>query len=486
MFRYFFIFLSFIFTQILSSQTYKEDSGYNCYSILVGRQASVDGSVMLAHNEDDWGDRVVNLYKVPAQKYSPADSVTLRRHGKLSQVPQTQAYLWLEMPGLEFSDSYINEYGVTITSDACPSKEDQPEITDGGIGYQLRRLMAERAQTAREAVKIGAALVEKFGYVSSGRTYSIAGPKETWMLAVVKGKHWVARRVPDNQVAIIPNYYTIDYINLKDTVNFMGSPDIIDYAVKRGWYKPETDGKFNFRKVYGSPKSLENIVNKARHWVILNHLSKKKYDIDDEFPFSFVPKQAVDLFMLFEQLRNHYEGTEFDLTGGKQGNPHKQKTMSVCSMTNQYGFVAQLRNNMPKETAHVLWWAPRRPCTSAFVPLYPSMNEVEECYTTDSWEEALKNHFNKIEDFQKAFPDNSYHVLNRFVKIYDAHYFTKGLKRRQKMKKLETKLLNNQSRFEAKILRKLRKTPEKVPELLRKYSFKYLKKDFIFPNGLGA
>ncbi len=148
---------------------------------------------MFAHNEDDWGDRIVNFYKVPAMQHKAGETITLKNEGELKQVSKTYSYLWLEMPEMEFSDSYMNEWGVTIGSDACMSREKKAKLTDGGIGYWLRRAMAERATSAREAVKIGGALVEQYGYSSSGRTYCIADAHEAWMLAVVNGKHWVAQ-----------------------------------------------------------------------------------------------------------------------------------------------------------------------------------------------------------------------------------------------------------------------------------------------------
>ena len=83
--------------------------------------------------EDDGGPQVVNHHKVPRRKYAPGDKVTLRNGGKLDQVPETWSYIWSEMPGMLFSDSYINEWGDSITSDNCPSREEKPEITDGGI-----------------------------------------------------------------------------------------------------------------------------------------------------------------------------------------------------------------------------------------------------------------------------------------------------------------------------------------------------------------
>ena len=136
-----------------------------CYSIVVGKKASVDGCVIMAHNEDDGLPQIVNHHKIPRKKHSSGETVKLCNGGQLAQVRQTWAYIWSEMPGMLFSDSYLNEWGVSIASDNCPSREDKPEITDGGIGYMLRRLIAQRAKTAREGVLLAGKLVERFGYI---------------------------------------------------------------------------------------------------------------------------------------------------------------------------------------------------------------------------------------------------------------------------------------------------------------------------------
>ncbi|MBU1936927.1 C69 family dipeptidase, partial [bacterium] len=119
--------------------------GEGCFSIVVGKDASVDGYVIMAHNEDDGPPQIVHHRKVPRMKHSPGDKVELLNGGEVEQVQETWAYLWSEMPGMIFSDSYINEWGVCIASDACPSREDYPELTDGGISLMLRRLVAQRA-----------------------------------------------------------------------------------------------------------------------------------------------------------------------------------------------------------------------------------------------------------------------------------------------------------------------------------------------------
>ena len=156
-----------------------------CFSIVVGKNVSADGCVLVAHNEDDSPPQIVNHHKVPRRTHQKGEMLTLGNGGQVEQVPQTWAYLWSEMPGMPFSDSFVNEWGVCVTSDNCPSRETQGELTDGGIGKMLRRLVAERARTARDGVRIASELVERFGYVASGRTYIIADPEEGWLFCAV-------------------------------------------------------------------------------------------------------------------------------------------------------------------------------------------------------------------------------------------------------------------------------------------------------------
>ena len=452
-----------------------QNDSYNCFTVLVGKNASADGSVFLAHNEDDGGDRLVNWYKVPHKTFADSPRlIQLKRGGKVEKVEETFSYLWLEIPELEFSDTYMNEHGLTITSNACGSREDKAELTEGGIGYWLRRLMIERAITAKEAVEIGGALIEKYGYASSGRTYSIAGPYETWMMSVVNGKHWVAQRLPHEHVAIIPNYYTITNIDLTNKSNFLGSADLIDYAIERNWYNPETDGDFNFRKVYSNPQKLESKSNIARHWVILNALSKVRYRLDDEFPFSFKPEDKVQLSTLFTLLRSHYEGTSLDITD-LFGNPHKQETMTVCSNSNQYGFVAQLRSWFSVEIGSVLWIAPRRPCIQAFVPIYSGILSVPNNLSITNYKIALKNHFDGIPDYPQ-FKDHSHRLFNEKAKYIDQNYNKRIIETSEKLRKLERKLLFNQENFEKKIQQLFLNNPDLATKKLTKYSIEQFEK----------
>ena len=106
----------------------------------------------------------------------------------------------------------------------------------GGSAICSAGWIAQRARTAREGVTLAGGWIEQFGYVDSGRTYVIADPHEAWLLAVVNGRHWVARRVADDEVVVLPNVYVTDTVDLSDAKNFLGSGDLIDYATGRGWF----------------------------------------------------------------------------------------------------------------------------------------------------------------------------------------------------------------------------------------------------------
>ncbi len=451
--------------------------GMNCFSILVGKKATVDGSVLLAHNEDDFPFSVVNWYKVLLLNHKKSEQVRLKNGGRVQQAEKTFGFFWLEMPGFDFSDSYMNQWGVTIASNQCKSKEQNAEFIDGGIGYYLRRLMAERAKTAREAVKIGGELIERFGYTSSGRTYCIADPNEAWMLAAVMGKHWVAERIPDDQVAIIPNYYTIGEINLKDTLNFLGSADIVDYAIKKGWYNPKSGKPFNFRKAYGDPVSLEHYSNIGRHWAAINLLSSKHYDFFARFPFSFKPKAKIALTDLMKVLRNHYEGTQLEMNPAyNHGNPHKNVVMRICSQTNRYGFVAQLRSWLPPDVGNIWWIAPHRPCVQPFVPWYYGIEKIPQAYTFGDCKTALRIHFNPQTVKSELTSRSASVIFIKFAARVDSNYAKAIPVIRKQKEDFQKKEFLNQKSFEDRVLKIYRKNPVKARQMLTKYSVKLAEK----------
>lgn len=338
-----------------------------CFSVVVGKEASADGYVILGHNEDDSPPQVVNHHKVP-RGLRPGVTVKLQGGGELDEEDQTWAYIWSEMPGMRFSDSYVNEWGVAIASDACPSREDQPELTEGGISYNLRKIVAQRAKNAREGVLIAGELVERFSYDSSGRTYMICDPEEGWLFCAVNGKHWLARRVPDDEVALIANTYTVHEVDLSDTDSYLACDDIIDYAAGRGWYDPEVDQSFDFAAAYADPEIASDSSNFCRQWSGLRYVSDEPMPLQVDLPFSIKPKEKLGVADVMQILRDHYEGTELYQASPQTGSPHHNRIATICNRNTQTSFVVQLRGDMPPDIGIVYWVCLGNPCTSIYIP----------------------------------------------------------------------------------------------------------------------
>lgn len=347
-----------------------------CSSLAAGKKATVDKSVLFGHNEDD-GPCPTLMHVVPRINHEPGETITLWNGGTLEQVVgETWAYLWSYMPGYAFSDSYLNEWGVSIASDACSSREPSPgDLTDGGITYWTRRVVAERAKTAREGVLLIGEMNERFGYASSGRTLIVADPKEAWLVQQVRGRHWCAQRVPDGHVAFIPNRYTIREVNLKDKRNFLASPGLIEHAIEMGWYDPDSGEPFEFAKAYANITKMD-----TRQWGALLLLTGIAYDPEEMAPFSVKPNRKLSVEDIIEVLRSHYEGTEYepDWTVGYW--PHSGNPRRICVGSTQESFVMQLRSYMPAFVGNVYWRAQCTPCSTVYSPWYSGILEIPKPY----------------------------------------------------------------------------------------------------------
>ncbi|MCP4583123.1 MAG: hypothetical protein GY839_16065 [candidate division Zixibacteria bacterium] len=353
-----------------------------CFSIIVGKDASANGYVMLGHNEDNGAPLAVNHRKMPRQNYSDGDIIKLDNSGQLKQVEQTWEYIWAEIPGAIFSDGYVNEWGVSVASDKCLSKEDSPELTDGGISFMFRQIIAQRARSARDGIRIAAELIERFGYDASGRTYMICDPDEGWMFCAIYGKNWLARRVSDDEVAVIANSYTVRAVDLADTNHFIASDGIIEYAQKRGWYNPETDGDFDFAKAFADQEVAEASYNLYRQWGGLRYLTDEKVELNNDMPFSIKPDHKLEVFDIINILRDHYEGTEAHDLLENATNPHENKYHTICNDDTYNSFVVELRKDMPAEIGIVYWMCLGNPCNSFYIPFHFGIDQFPEAYLT--------------------------------------------------------------------------------------------------------
>ncbi len=348
---------------------------YNCFSIIAGKAATVDGSVLMGHNEDDGGEQMLNIYVVPASD-------------------KNLRYIWCEFPGMDVADVYMNQFGVCIASNGCPSREDKTNLTNGGVLYEVRSAVAKYARNAREAVEIIGSMVETLGYKGSGRSYIIADTAEGWVVSVVKGKHWVAQRVPDDQVMTIPNYYIIGEVDLDDDFNFAGSDDLIEYAVSRGWYDPAKDGAFNFAKAYADPKTLKSDNNVTRHKEAWNYF----FGADMPGTFAAVPTKKVSLRDFANVLALHE-------TPDAKGH----LVNSICNDNTILSTIFQLRPWLGFDTGCVMWNAMGHPCSEVYVPWYAGMTEAPKGFGRfKTAQEAEQKHFSDAKNLRKKYPNHFY------------------------------------------------------------------------------
>ena len=455
-----------------------------CFTVVAGKKATADGSVLVAHNEDDRSPILFNVWYVPRQQHNPGETVHLRNGGTLPQVPQTWAYFWIEAVGLPFSDYGMNEWGVTVASNACPSvvKREQAELTDGGIGYMLRLLVLQRAKTAREGVEIAGRLLDHFGYASSGRTLTIADANEAWLLAMVRGKHWVAQRVPDDRVVVQPNIFIIRKVDFSDPENFITSKDDIRrYAIRNGWYNPQK-GPFDFAQTFSffyDPKYKERGYD-TRQWRGQQLISGKTVTVAEAkakggLPFAIKPAHPLTVADLFAVLRDHYEGTPYDVTKEKKGNPNSSFERTICTASTQHATVAQLRAWLPREYANVIWFSFGRPDVNTFVPFYPSVAEVPEkfhfTFGKNDWKNAFDHHFNSPPEIFQYRPDLAFWLLNDLENIMGLDYYGTIAEIRAAWKQQESEALALQPAIEAAAEELRKSDPPQAVRFLRDYSF---------------
>jgi len=453
-------------------------SDYNCFSVLVGKKASAEGTLLFGHNDDD-GFQLVNYYVEPRKNHPKGAKQSLQYGGTIPQLDTTNKFFWIEVPGMEVSDGFMNEYGLCIGSNYCGSRETESDISQGGILYDLRLIMAQRAKTAREAVQIAGGLIVEFGYRGSGRSYCISDREEAWVMSVVRGRRWAAARVPDDEVMILPNYYPIAVMDMQDTLNYLGSEDLISYAQQKGWYNPDKDGKFNFRKAYAAKGALSNRDNTGRAWSAYSTL-EEDFQRNDNFPFSFKPKEKVSKEKLMELLAGHSQGMEgMDKTESCTiGNPYELNEGMICNGGTIYSFVVESRPWMPVDIGTVMWLAPRRCDVQPFIPWYCGINRVPKNYAKNSYFNSIQDHYTPPSDIHQMSKDHAYwnfEVLSASISKDFVQKFPIALAKKNTM---EFSLLEAQAKFEERALKKYERNPKKAIKIITRYSNKQAHKSF--------
>jgi len=317
----------------------------SCTSIMVGKNASVDGSVITSHTCDswyrtwfnivqskDWEEKdSVAIFDGRMHTQSPSDSTKMYLKGKIPQVKHTFRFLDSAYPCL-------NEKQVAM-GETTISGKDTLENPNGMFKIEeLQRIALQRASTAKEAIKIMGDLIKQYGYGDAGECLTIADKDEVWIFEVFgEGKDkiggvWAAQRIPDDEIAVSANISRISKINKKDKKNFMFSDNIFDVAKRLGLW----DGKeeFCFWKVFSGGNYFGEKKNySVREHYIMSYLapSLNLSDTVEELPLSVKPDKKVSVEEVISLLGSYYEGTDLNLSGRNLiPNPkHKDKDGNI-------------------------------------------------------------------------------------------------------------------------------------------------------------
>ncbi len=473
---------------------------YSCTVIIAGKNTTEDGSILFGKTEDDSGMEIDYLWHFPRRQHSSGAYLQANVTGlEIPQVQETYSYLLDACPPTKYSNMVVNEWGVAFGSNGCKSKEGsigelekRGQLVDGGIGFMLRIILAQRAKTAHQAVLIAADLIDQYGYRPSGRNLNIVGPDEAWQLQMVRGKHYVARRVRDDEVAVVSNTFSIREVDMEDRENFVVSPDLIDYAEKQGWYDPETDGEFDFAEAYADEENHTSNSNNHRQWILAKAMNKnfpvsvERAEMGD-MPVSFRPKEKLSVEDIMDVLRNHYEGTSLDKSENHRYSPH-HTPHTVCRYSTHKAAVIQQRSNMPVDIGTVIWRALGQPCQSVFVPWYLGTQEIPEVYMKKSYYRTGKSQTELISDEATNASFASWHlnfprwkhretdvntascIFHALGKLVDAHYQENHPLIRKRFDRMEQQALRMQPLVEEKALNLYKEDPQRALDYITKYT----------------
>ena len=300
-----------------------------CTSLLVTKGASEDGSVMITYTCD--GEFHPHLEYTPPADYEPKDSLEITDwygnvRGKIKQVPHTYAVVGM-----------MNEHQLTIGETTFGGREELRN-PDGLLHYwDLMQLSLQRAKTAREAIEVMTNLVTDYGYRSTGESFSIADTKEAWILEMIgpgeggQGALWVALKVPDGYISCHANKARIGEFPIDDEENCLYSDNIISFVKEKGYYDPTSGEPFRFCDAY-CPATPENQrYADARVWSIFRRAAPSKNFSPDyhravegaePYPLWIKPDNKLSVADVFALMRDHYEGTDYDMTKGIDAGPY--------------------------------------------------------------------------------------------------------------------------------------------------------------------
>ncbi len=432
-----------------------------CTTILVGKKASYDGSTMIARNDD--GHFEVKKMVVVDPKKQPRKYRSKIAHLSIDLPDDPLRYTSTPSVDLKrgiWAANGINEANVGMTATETIStnplvlgadpyveyeqrKGNRKEVP-GGLGEEdLVVLVLPYIRSAREGVVRLGSLLEQYGtYEPNGIAFN--DENEVWWLETIGGHHWIARRLKDEEYAIMPNQFGIDRFDLDDAFGeqkyHMCSKDLKEFIEKN--HLDLNKGKvFNPRYVFGSHSDGDHVYNTPRGWYMGRYFNPNTYKWDgenadfnpesDDIPWSMVAEKKITVEDVKYILSSYYQGTPYD-PYQKGDDPRKTKYRPIGISRTGVMAVLQIRGYMPEELKALEWICFGANPFNTVVPVYAHaermpkyLSDVTKDVSTDNlyWSSRLIGaladpHFHAvqqiIERYQMAVPSKGHHLINEY------------------------------------------------------------------------
>lgn len=421
----------------------------SCFMVLVGKNASADGSVLLAHNNDLTGDEVSLIEKHPRMRHPGNATVEFPSGLTIPQAQETFGWMVLRIEqGFAEGDAVaINEHqvaiagGVALGSDRNARAAAADPLVKGGLTGGVRYVALQRCRTARECIETIGRWYTRYG-VTYPSGFAAADTSEIWYIESGGGRSWAAVRIPDDCCWVQANGYRIGEIDPSGP-DVLVSPGLLEFCRREGLWDP-AGGPFSFRRAFGGgyiASSDKKYYNTRRIWRGISLLAPT-LDPDpglEEYPSCVVPDGPVALGTLFSILRDHYAGTPFDgYPEDVEGSGERLIASPGCVHTD----VIELRAGMPAAVGAVLWAGLSMPQATTFIPFYFGAERVPQRYSN-------------------ADPDRgaAFHLYREIAGMMLDDYTSKAPAVVSEWMEMESHIIAGRRGFEAAVLERWKKDP---------------------------
>jgi len=438
-----------------------------CYMLAAGKNATADGSVIVARNCDANSTEGQRIVSVPHRKHQPGTMMRIpdTKDMVIPQVEETYAYtaIWRIAAGEEIPMVMggINEFQLSAgASTGGWVKAEVSQLTpwpDTVLGDYLMTLVLERCSTAREAVLWLGMMTEKYGARTDN--YILGDPDEVWLFEQYHGYHWAAARIPDDCFVVEANSFRLAEINPDDPANYLCDPDLIPFAVKHGLWDPNSGIPFHASRAYATnaisrPRGLkgeypQKYYSLHRVWrgnmLLKPSAALDPYEPTEEYPLFLQPDQKITLADVFNVLKDNYEGTVLDeygaqdeqfktmidpLSGHYRLAPAWGKSRVIGCPQTVTSWATQCRKWLPDAIGGVLWAGLAAAVSSPHVPFYACNRHTPTAYQTGK--AGVESHyeegsaywlFENIGNLHNLFYQGSYDLVRPVWEAFEADLY---------------------------------------------------------------